>query len=109
MKKYAVYSESFEFDPTKNTDIKSAYFSQNETWPKLIKLCDTLEEALETLSQFSPATRRPSYNLASADIAYINSADYEYDEDYDRWELVDGDSIDCFISEPLEEETEEEL
>lgn len=108
MKKYEVCTDSFEFNPTKTTDIQHSYFEQNETDQKLIKLCDSLEEALEVLAKFTPYTRRYSYSLARAEIAYISSAEYEYDEDFERWEFIDGFDVEHFAFAPLEEEEEEE-
>jgi hypothetical protein len=91
MIKYSVNTTSFEFNPTKCDGIEDAFFKfEGDANAKPIAICDTLEEAREILSQLKVSTHRYSYKLAYAEMAYIEEADFEYDEELESWEFISG-------------------
>ena len=61
---------------------------------------DSLEEARVILSEFTPKTLLQSWNgrhFYYIEAAFIEKADYCYDENLDSWEFVNGSDI-CDIA-----------
>lgn len=87
--KYAICTESFEFNPTKYSTPEEAYWAYDDHNDKRIALFDTLEEARQALNDIRVETASYSYKLSRATIAYIEEAEFDQDED-GEWEFVDG-------------------
>lgn len=92
MIKYAVMTESFEFNPTKYATPWDAYWACDDHDDKRVAICDTLDEARLRLATIKTETVRFSYRLARASIAYIEEADFEMNED-GEWEFISGSDI----------------
>lgn len=87
--KYAVMTETFEFNPTSFATPKDAWFAESDHDNKQIALCDSLEEAKAILDTVDVSTHRYSDKLASATVAFIEKSTYDLNEN-DEWEFVEG-------------------
>lgn len=111
MKKFNVV---FDIKEVKKSDVlnfgvEDAYF--NSMPPDFIysEIFDSLEEARRVMNSFYPKIKTEDFGkLCRISIAYIESGEYEYDEDLESWEWVDGCDIEDIIYEELPEEEEEE-
>lgn len=108
MIKYVVKTEKFEFNPAKFKSASEAFFAYDDHNCKEICLFDTLEEARRLLDTINVQTIRYGYRLASADVAFIECGDWEYDEDENKWIFISGCDIWDFKYEELTTEDEEE-
>ena len=102
MKKFAVCTSVFEFNPRKTPNIEEAFWERHgdESADK-VALYDTIEEARALLEKINVHTRVYSSNLAGACVAYIEEGEYEWDEDCSRWEWFDGCDVWIFRAEEL--------
>jgi hypothetical protein len=101
--KFTVHTESFEFNPRHHKSILDAFLALTDTEDKLLGMYDTLAEARDALAAVKVDTRRYSYNLAHAVVAYIYSSEYEQDED-GEWEFISGSDMPEFKAEELPSE-----
>ena len=92
MKKFVVRTETFEFNPTKYATVQDAYWAGDDHLDEVVALCDTIEEARAILAKQPVATHHYSRKLAAATIAFIESSEWEQDDD-GQWEFVDGMDI----------------
>lgn len=106
-KMYAVCSETSEIPASEShseSDILSAFTELRDRVPEVIKLCDNIVDANELLKTIHVST---SINgkTAVAEIAYIESGEYEYVDG--EWEYC-GWSVDIenYICEAVEEDEE---
>ena len=108
MKKYAVMTTTFEACAKGIKSISDAVIEFGTENAKLIALCDTIEEAREKLTKFSPRTyaQRTVYSFYQIEAAYIEEAEYEYDEDTETWEFIEGSDIWDVSCEELPEDEE---
>ena len=105
MIKYAVNTAIYEFNPNKCDSVNDAFFKfDGSQEAKMIALFDTIEAARELLATIKVSTIRFSRKLARASVAYIEEADFDYDEDLDEWEFISGSDIWDFSCEELENE-----
>lgn len=98
MIRYAVMTETFEFNPTKHKTAEDAFFAYDDHNSKTIALFDSLDEARAELAKHTPKTYRFEYKLAQASVVYIEEADFDGDE------FIEGSNIYDFTFEGLEEE-----
>jgi hypothetical protein len=100
MTKYAIVTDSFEFDSRKYKSIEAAWFDRNDNDAKTVKICDTLKEAREELGSVDVYTHKYPGGLVRADIAFIEAADYDLNED-GEWEFCTGSDIYDFTCEEV--------
>lgn len=95
MKKFVINTDNFQFNPTKHRreSVEQIYLGRSETDYKEREMFDTLEEARERLEAYRVASSRVAYSLAEANVAFITEGEYEFDEDLERWEFIEGGDI----------------
>lgn len=93
--KYAVMTETFEFNPTEFTTPEDAWLATCDHDNKQIALCDTIEEAKAILDTVYVSTHRYSDKLASASVAFIEESTYDLNED-NEWEFIEGSNYTFF-------------
>ena len=99
MTKYEVFTEAFEFNPTKYKTAEDAHKAYDFHDAKSLGLFDTIEEARAFLATFQPHTYRFSHTCAQAEVYYISEGDY--DEEDGEWEFICGENIYDFKHEEL--------
>lgn len=100
MIKYAVYTESYEFNPRKYPTPEDAWIAYDDHYNKKVELCDTLEDARKVLQGIKVTTHSYSYDCAYAEVAYIEEADWDLEDG--EWEFVSGSNVYDFKFKPLE-------
>lgn len=95
MKKFVICTDHFQFNPTKHRreTIEQIYLGRDDLDYKEHEMFDTLDEARECLESYTVTSRRPATSFAEADVAFISEGDYEFDEDLNRWEFIEGGDI----------------
>ena len=106
MEKFAVLTEGFEFNPTKYRSPIDAFNEYDDHNSKTIGIFDTMDEALSALEKIPVSTYRYNYRCARAEIAFIEIADFELNDD-GEWEFVMGSDYDEFRYEDLPADEEE--
>lgn len=89
MKKFAIHTETFEFNPAKYATAQDAYWAGDDHCDKVVAICDSLEEAKAVLAKQAVSTHHYSHKLATATVAFIEESDYEQDDD-GEWEFISG-------------------
>lgn len=89
MKKFAVHTETFEFDPTKHATAQDAYWASDDHNDEVVAICGSLEEAKVVLAEQAVATHHYSRKLAASTVAFIGESEYELDEN-GEWEFISG-------------------
>ena len=105
--KYAVMTESFEYNPAKHS-IEEAFDSSYDHWDTLIARFDTLEEAREELAKHTPDTVRFSWKLARATVYFIEEEEGEVNEDGEWEHFCSCSRYDFTCTDLVDEEEEEE-
>lgn len=101
--KYTIYTETFEFDPTKYHDAEEAHVAYDDHYSKIVGTYDTLDEARKELSKIRVETYRFSYRCAQATVAWIEESVYnvgddgesEYDAYYAEWDFKYKETPEC--------------
>lgn len=95
MKKFVICTDHFQFNPTKHRreTIEQIYLGRDDLDYKECEMFDTLDEARECLESYTVTSRRPATSFAEADVAFIQEGDYEFNEDLNRWEFIEGGDI----------------
>lgn len=106
MIKYAVMTASFEFDP-ESCVVKEIFddFTENDADEnaKRVGIYDTFEEARAHLSTLPVSTTVHNKNHASANVAYIQMANFEWDNALKDWKLDGGYVYKDFTAEEIPE------
>lgn len=92
MIKYAISITGFEFNPSKYHTIEDAFFNADGTSDaRRIAVYDNVDEARENLLKIAVSTTLFNRELARVDtMAYIEEADFEWDDDLEAWEVIMG-------------------
>ena len=100
--KYAICTETFEFNPSQYATPEEAYWDMDDHNDKQIALCDSIEEARDSLQGVEVTTIRFGCKLARATVAYIEEATFDLNDD-GEWEFVIGSNYWDFKCDELEE------
>ena len=93
--KYAVVKDTFEYNPSKFSNIEDAYFATFQQNGVTVALCDSEAEALAAAAQILVGVEKFSYKLASATVVFVEEAEYDQNED-GEWEFVSGSNVCAF-------------
>jgi hypothetical protein len=115
MKKYEVLHERVEARYRTYRSIEEAYQNACDRSPESLGLFDSYEEAKALFdAKVKKCFSANFFTVANmlyinGDVYFIEEGEYEYDEDYERWECIDcPETLDFFASSLPEEEDEEE-
>lgn len=100
MKKFAVRTDTFEFDPSRYTP-EEAYFAGDDHDDEVVALFDSIDEAKDFLEGISVYSQKFSFRSARAFVAFIEEADWDQDED-GEWQFISGSDIWDFKFEEVE-------
>jgi hypothetical protein len=105
MIKFAIVTDRFQFSRKKYSSVQDAWFDRDDTDSRHIGIYDTIEEAREILKSISVSTRTRygSYYNVYAEVAMIEEADFEKNED-GEWEFISGSNYYDFKCEELEDD-----
>lgn len=107
MKKFVLYTESFQFNANKFKSVEDAYNNLSDYNNKPVAFFDDAEEALNALEQFNVFTRKYDWKSARATVAFVAEENGEFDED-GKWQFGDGDWCSGLKCEPLADEDDED-
>lgn len=106
MTMFAIMTATFEFNPSKVNSVEDAFEKYDgSSDSRRVNICKTIKEAREVLSTIEVNTYVYSWKLAEAQVAYIEEGDFEWDEDLQEYELVDGVDGWDFKCKPFDKES----